>query len=54
MKFSLYLKIACTLLLVFFLTAVEGLAQDRATYEVKQGDTLYGISRQLNVSIAEL
>jgi LysM repeat protein len=54
MKFSLYLKIACTLLLVFFLTAVEGLAQERATYEVKQGDTLYGISKQLNVSIAEL
>jgi len=54
MKFSLYLKIACTLLLVFFLTAVEGVAQERATYEVKQGDTLYGISKQLNVSIAEL
>lgn len=54
MKFSLYLKIACTLLLVFFLTAVEGVAQERATYEVKQGDTLYGISKQLNVSITEL
>lgn len=54
MKFSFYLKIASTLLLVFFMTAVEGLAQESATYTVKQGDTLYGISKQLNVSIAEL
>ncbi|WP_390298075.1 LysM peptidoglycan-binding domain-containing protein [Gracilimonas halophila] len=30
------------------------MAQEKATYKVKQGDTLYGISKQLNVSIAEL
>ncbi|MFD2531299.1 LysM peptidoglycan-binding domain-containing protein [Gracilimonas halophila] len=54
MKSNFCLKIACILLSVFFLTAVEGLAQEKATYKVKQGDTLYGISKQLNVSIAEL
>ena len=54
MKSNFFLKIACILLSVFFLTAVEGLAQEKATYKVKQGDTLYGISKQLNVSIAEL
>lgn len=54
MKFTLYLKIACTLFVILLFTTVEGMAQEKATYQVKQGDTLYGISKQLNVSIAEL
>lgn len=40
-------------ILLCFLMA-EATAQQRATYEVKQGDTLYGISKALNVTIAEL
>lgn len=36
------------------LVATEAIAQERSTYEVKQGDTLYGISKALNVTIAEL
>jgi|AntRauTorckE6833_2_1112554.scaffolds.fasta_scaffold02677_2 LysM repeat protein len=48
-------KIISLIAVVFlsFITA-EVMAQQRATYEVKQGDTLYGISKALNVTIAEL
>lgn len=44
------------ILAVFLLIFMAGnaLAQERATYEVKSGDTLYGISKSLNVTIAEL
>ncbi|MFP8489699.1 LysM peptidoglycan-binding domain-containing protein [Gracilimonas sp. Q87] len=30
------------------------MAQEKATYEVKSGDTMYGISKSLNVTISEL
>lgn len=40
------------LMLVFLSTAA--LAQSQETYTVKNGDTLYNISKQLNVTIAEL
>jgi len=36
------------------LIATEAIAQERSTYQVKQGDTLYGISKALNVTITEL
>lgn len=54
MKFNISLRIAGFLLVLLFFTSVKGLAQEQSTYQVKQGDTLYGISKQLNVSIAEL
>lgn len=54
MKVSQFLKIAGTTLAVLLFVTVEGVAQEQGAYEVKQGDTLYGISKQLNVSIAEL
>ncbi len=34
--------------------SLSAAAQDRKTYTVKQGETLYAISKQLNVSVAEL
>lgn len=40
------------LLIIVSATTVQ--AQQKASYEVKQGDTLYGISKKLNVTIAEL
>jgi LysM repeat protein len=47
-----------TLLLFLFLSGAflgtDIYAQEKAMYEVKQGDTLYGISKSLNVTIAEL
>jgi LysM repeat protein len=36
------------------LISANVLAQDKATYQVRQGDTLYGISKKLDVTIAEL
>jgi LysM repeat protein len=54
MNFNMFIKIACTLFAVILLTNVDSFAQEQAAYEVKQGDTLYGISKKLNVTIAEL
>ncbi|MEX0722999.1 MAG: LysM peptidoglycan-binding domain-containing protein [Gracilimonas sp.] len=54
MNFNMVIKIACTLAIVILLSSVDGFAQEQATYEVKQGDTLYGISKKLNVTITEL
>lgn len=46
---SLFLVIACMLLL-----ASNGIAQDRTSYTVKSGDTLFSISKRLGVTITEL
>lgn len=51
---SAFLKKLSTLFVVMLFASTSLLAQDRATYQVKQGDTLYGISKKLNVTIAEL
>ncbi|MAO66316.1 MAG: hypothetical protein CL666_15070 [Balneola sp.] len=40
--------------LVFLILSVTALAQSQETYTVKNGDTLYNISKKLNVTIAEL
>lgn len=39
---------------ILLFSAGNVFAQQQATYEVKAGDTLYGISKSLNVTIAEL
>jgi LysM repeat protein len=39
---------------LIFLVSISAIAQESETYQVKQGDTLYGISKKLNVTIAEL
>ncbi|WP_142453988.1 LysM peptidoglycan-binding domain-containing protein [Gracilimonas mengyeensis] len=41
-------------LFLFFFNIDSVLAQEKATYQVKPGDTLYSISKQLEVTIAEL
>ncbi|MEQ8524108.1 LysM peptidoglycan-binding domain-containing protein [Gracilimonas sp.] len=51
---SRFLKIISALFVFMVITSAGLLAQERATYQVKQGDTLYGISKKLNVTIAEL
>lgn len=51
---SRFLKIISGLFVFMFIASAGLLAQERATYQVKQGDTLYGISKKLNVTIAEL
>lgn len=42
------------LLSILFFAGTDVLAQEKATYKVKKGDTLYGISKSLDVTIAEL
>ncbi|MCP9291440.1 LysM peptidoglycan-binding domain-containing protein [Gracilimonas sediminicola] len=49
-----FLRILSALIVFMLFTGAGLLAQERATYQVKQGDTLYGISKKLNVTIAEL
>jgi LysM repeat protein len=49
-----FLKTLSALIVFMLFTGAGLLAQERATYQVKQGDTLYGISKKLNVTIAEL
>lgn len=47
-------KTISVLFTFFFLFSFNLVAQEKASYEVKQGDTLYNISKRLNVTIAEL
>lgn len=52
---KLLIKSFFLLVLIGASIATRGvLAQEKATYEVKQGDTLYRISKNLDVTIAEL
>lgn len=46
-------QLIVALMLVFCSTGIAS-AQEEATYEVKPGDTLYGISKKLDVTISEL
>lgn len=41
-------------LILLICISLSSMAQERRTYTVKQGETLYAISKQLNVSVAEL
>ncbi|MEX2602884.1 MAG: LysM peptidoglycan-binding domain-containing protein [Gracilimonas sp.] len=55
MKFVINLqRIVFIVITLITLCSVTTVAQEKATYQVKQGDTLYGISKNLNVTIAEL
>jgi LysM repeat protein len=56
MMISINLKLRSILLSLFLVVIMTGnlLAQEKAIYKVKSGDTLYGISKSLNVTIAEL
>ncbi|HET8866184.1 MAG TPA: LysM peptidoglycan-binding domain-containing protein, partial [Gracilimonas sp.] len=53
-RISLLKKIMGFAFLLLFFFSIDVFAQERSTYEVKQGDTLYGISKKLNVTIPEL
>lgn len=50
---GLWKKVVVTMFLILVSSAAL-LAQEKKSYQVKQGDTLYGISKKLNVTIAEL
>ncbi|MBD3617309.1 MAG: LysM peptidoglycan-binding domain-containing protein [Gracilimonas sp.] len=52
--FSFLKKLAPVAIIMFFLLSTNIMGQEKATYLVKQGDTLYGISKKLDVTIAEL
>lgn len=52
--FNLLKKIVPIAGIILFLFSTDIIAQEKATYMVKQGDTLYGISKRLDVTIAEL
>ncbi|RNC83893.1 MAG: LysM peptidoglycan-binding domain-containing protein [Balneola sp.] len=41
-------------LILLLLVSLNAIGQEQKTYTVKQGETLYAISKQLNVSVAEL
>lgn len=47
-------KIALSIIVIFIVASSSLLAQEKASYLVKPGDTLYGISKKLNVTISEL
>ena len=49
-----FAKTLSAFFVAMFLMSTSLLAQEQATYQVKQGDTLYGISKKLDVTIAEL
>ncbi|MEX0607989.1 MAG: LysM peptidoglycan-binding domain-containing protein [Balneolaceae bacterium] len=49
----LYRHILCSIIF-FAATSVTLSAQQKSTYEIQQGETLYSISKKLNVTIAEL
>lgn len=51
-NYKIFTMVCLAGLLLF--SAGHVFAQQQATYEVKAGDTLYGISKSLNVTIAEL
>lgn len=52
--FNFLKKLAPVAVIMFFLLSADIMGQEKATYLVKQGDTLYGISKKLDVTIAEL
>lgn len=53
-KKGFFRKAFLSVCVLMFFISVTAIAQEQATYKVKSGDTLYGISKQLNVTIAEL
>lgn len=53
-KILILQKITLVFVLLFLAGSANLLAQEKASYMVKQGDTLYNISKRLDVTIAEL
>ena len=53
-KFDTLLKFACTALILIMALSDVTMAQEKASYRVQQGETLYSISKKLDVTIAEL
>ena len=48
------MKTFLPLFLILLLAVTQGMAQERKTHTVASGETLYSISRQLNVTVAEI